>query len=85
MKYVYMQISGFNYIYGSKSVSRYLIHNNIIYLVHIKFDTKFGLPSVMFKTLHHHLSCVYKPTSPLLFPTHLHMSEQVFFFDLRGA
>jgi len=46
--------------------------------MYIKFDTKFVLPSVMFTDLDHNISFIYKPTSPLLFPTQLHMTEQVF-------
>jgi len=68
----------FSYIYGSKTISCYLIHNNIIYLVPIKFDTKFGLPSVTFKTLYHHVSCIYKPTSPLIPHTTTHDSAGSF-------
>jgi hypothetical protein len=56
-----------------------------MHLVYIQFHTQFGLPSVMFKALHYNLSCIYKPATPFLPCTHLHITEQILFFDIEGA
>jgi len=85
IKYVYLKVQCSVIYHGSKTVSRYLLHSKVInLLMYIEFDTKFGLPSVMFTNLHHHVSYIYKPTTPLLSP-HNYTWLRRFFSSIYGV